>query len=347
MVAVADIVVSEPVARTSWINQWSQRYPMLRFVIARSATAVLTVLGASMLAFFAVQALPGNVVTAVLGRNATPELTASVSAQLGLDQPLIVRYLTWLGHVVTGDFGYSTASVVTGSPVSTWSQISEPLAHSLTLAGVTMLLFGPLSLAIGAFSALRAGHVTDHTLSTASLVFAAMPEFLIGTVLIYIFYWQLKVLPPVASLAGSSGSGIARQFVMPVLTLLLVNLALTVRLVRSSTIQILQEDYVAMANLNGYRSSRIIWRYALRNALAPGLQALGLTAGYLIGGVVVVEAVFGYPGIGQQLVQAVNQRDVQNLAILATLLASATVTINLIVDIATMLLVPRLRTAAR
>jgi peptide/nickel transport system permease protein len=178
-----------------------------------------------------------------------------------------------------------------------------------------------------------------------SLAVGAMPEFLVGTVLIWLFFTKLALLPPVSGIPpGETPFTHATGLILPVLTLLAVSLAYAIRLVRATTAEALQADYVMMARLCGYRERRVVVHYALRNALAPSIQALALTIQYLIGGIIVTESVFDYPGIGSQLVQAVQVRDFQTLAVIATILAAICIAVNILADLCVHLLVPRLMT---
>ena len=225
--------------------------------------------------------------------------------------------------------------------------IRTPLRNSVILASVTLILFVPLCLLLGTTSALRAGRKVDHAISVPALVASAMPEFLVGTLLIVVFFTQLNLFPPVAEIGpGETPFTHPNALVLPVLTLLSVSLALGVRLVRASMIEVLKADYVRMARLNGQPERRVVLRYALRNALGPGIQAVAQTSQYLLGGIIITESVFNYPGIGNKLVQAVQLRDIQEIGVIAMILATTYITINILADLAVMLVVPKLRTSA-
>ncbi len=326
----------------------SFRHPVVQFVARRLVAAVATLVAATILIFLAVQALPGNVADAVLGRNATPQAVARLSADLGLNRPLPARYLSWIGGLLHGNLGNSTVAVAQGSthaPVS--AIIGTPLLNSVELAGVTLILLVPLGLLFGTLCAVRQGKASDHAISGFALAFGAMPEFLVGTILIVVFFVWLDVFPPISQIpGGASPLAYPGRLALPVLTLLLVSLAFTTRLVRATTIEVLRQDYVGMARLNGVRETRVIWKYALRNSLAPSVQAIAQTAQYLIGGIIIVESVFAYPGIGSALVAAVSARDIQEIMDITAILAAIYIVINLIADLVVMLLVPRLRTAS-
>jgi peptide/nickel transport system permease protein len=202
-------------------------------------------------------------------------------------------------------------------------------------------------LVLGTLSALRAGRAADHAISVPALVASAMPEFLVGTLLIVIFFTQLNLLPPVAEIGpGETPFTHPDALILPVLTLLSVSLALGIRLFRASMLDVLRADYVRMARLNGQPERRVVVRYALRNALGPGIQAVAQTMQYLLGGIIITESVFNYPGIGNQLVQAVSLRDIQEIGVIAMILAAAYIMINILADFAVRLAVPKLRTSA-
>ena len=335
--------------RASGRPRWSRRHPIAWMVIKRTAAGIVTLFVASILIFAAVDVLPGNAAEVVLGRNGTPQALARVEKSIGANKPLVQRYADWASGIVSGNLGNSTIAVAEDFPNPSVSGIIDtPLRNSLILAGITALIFVPLSLALGAYAAVRAFRPQDHVISTTSLTFSALPEFLVGTLLIVVFFTWLGLLPPISQVPpGQTPFDNPNILVLPVLTLLSVSLAFTVRQVRATTIEALRQDYVAMARINGYRESRVIWRYALRNALAPSIQTIAQTLQYLLGGIIIVESVFDYPGIGTTLVQAVSSRDIQLVSVIAFLLAAVYIAINILADIVVVLLVPKLRTQAR
>lgn len=302
-------------------------------------------LAASVLIFTAVQVLPGNAASAVLGRNASPAAVRILSRQMGLDRPASTRYAHWLKGFVHGDLGDSAVAIAQGSnhaPI--WHLISGPLKNSAILAAITALVMIPLSVGLGALAAVRAGRPTDHLISLGSLAAVSMPEFVVGSLLVAVFFVGLHLLPPVAIVPpGGDPLSHPKQLVLPVVTLLFASMAAGIRMVRAGTFEVLQTEYVQTARLNGLPERRVIMRYALRNALAPSVQVLAQNLQYLVGGVIVVEAVFAYPGIGSQLVNAVQIRDVTVVQSVAMLIAVVYVLINLVADLIVMLLVPKLR----
>ncbi len=315
---------------------------MLRFLGRRIAASVVLLFVASVLIFAGTQLLPGDAATAVLGRNATPEALADVRAELELDRPVIERYSSWLGGFVSGDLGRSLAS---RQPVSDLA--GDRFVNSAVLAFLTAVVLFPLAIGLGVLAAVRGGRAVDHAISGLSLTFIAAPEFVLGTFLALIFAVNLKLVPPVSLLPpGSSPLSEPSLLVLPVATLVLVGAAYMIRMVRAGMIEALASDYVQMARLRGVSERRVVLSHALRNALAPTVQVAALTLQWLIGGIVIVETVFAYPGIGQGLVQGVVARDIPYVASISMVLAIVYVAIATIADLLVVLLIPRLRTAA-
>jgi peptide/nickel transport system permease protein len=307
----------------------------------------VTLLVVSVLVFAATEVLPGDAAGAVLGRTATPDQLAELRAEMGLDRPAAERYLEWLGGLVTGDLGDSAAGFAQGGELPIWETISGKVGNSLVLAVVTTLILVPLTLVLAVISAVRAGRPVDHAISILTLAIVALPEFVIGALLILLFFTTLDTLPPVTLLEeGQSPLGQPRELVLPVLTLLGASLASSIRMVRAGMIEALRSDYVEAARLAGFRERRVIIREALRNALAPSVQVLALNLQYLVGGIIVVEYLFNYPGLGRELVEAVAIRDVREVQSVAILFAAIYVGINILADLAVVLLVPKLRTQA-
>jgi len=317
-------------------------HPALRFVARRLAAGLLTLFVASMLIYGALLVIPGDVAQIVLGRNATPERLAEVRSQLNLDDSIVSRYLDWLGGMVTGDLGNSMASLAQGQVVPVSDTIGTPLLNSLLLAALTILVFIPICLVLAIIASLRAGRKADQVISASTLAVASLPEFLTGTLLIVVFFSTFDLLPAVST--GERPLENPKDLVLPIITLLAVCTAFGTRLLRASMVEVLREDYVSMARLNGIRERRVVSRYVLRNSLAPAVQALAQVSQYLIGGIIIVESLFNYPGIGKTLVQAVLVRDPQMVSVVAVLLAGIYIIINIAADLVVTFLVPRLRT---
>lgn len=330
------------VVRRGW-----HHHPVLAFLARRIGAGIATLLVVSFLIFLATNALPGDVAQVVLGKNATPSALANLEHQLGLDHPLLARYWMWLTGIVHGNLGQSAVELAQGArsaPVT--ATVGTPLRNSFVLAALTAILLIPLSLLLGTLAAVRAGRATDYGISYTALATGSLPEFVLGTFLILIFFSELHLLPPVSLIPpGSNPLAYPKELVLPVLTLLGVSAAFCARQVRAGVAEALRQDYVVMARLGGVRERRVVWRFALRNALAPSVQTFAQALQYLLGGIIVVEALFAYPGIGNLLVTEVQTRDVTEVQAIAIVLAAIYIMINIVADLIVVLLVPRLRTS--
>ena len=319
--------------------------PLLRFFLKRLAIGALTLLVASMLIFAATDLLPGSPASNALGKFATPQETRALNEKLGYDHPLPVRYWNWLSGAVQGDLGASavgTANAGVKAPI--WPLIHDRLLNTLTLALISALLLVPLALFFGTLAALRAGRVTDHTISTGLLATISLPEFVTGTLLVLLFFSVLGWLQPISLIPpGSPAIDHPKLLVLPVLTLLAASVAWAARLVRAGVIETLGSEYVQAARLNGLPEQRIIRRYALRNALAPSVQVFAVSIQALFGGVIVTEVLFSYPGLGAQLVNAVEGHDTTLVQGIALVIATFYILVNVIADVVVVALVPRLR----
>ncbi|WP_158802905.1 MULTISPECIES: ABC transporter permease [unclassified Acidisoma] len=316
---------------------------MKRLIIRRLLFGLLTLFLVSVVIFAATEILPGNAARALLGRDATPDALAAAVARLHLDRPLTTQYGLWLGGILTGQPGNS---LVNGRSVL--GQVMPRVENSLTLLVLAGLVGVPISLLAGIFAASRRSGFFDNVVSVTALGLAATPEFVVGffTVIVFatsVFHW----LPPVSMVApGASVLARPQILVLPVLTLILVIFPYLFRMIRSSMIEILQSDYVEMARLKGVSRGRIIFVHALPNAIAPTVQVIALTFAYLAGGVVLVEYVFAYPGIGQSLIYAIFARDVPVIQFEVILLAAFYVGLNILADLITILVTPKLRARA-
>jgi peptide/nickel transport system permease protein len=348
MVSVQDVItdVPSPTRRFARGRVTAGRYPVLAYALRRILAGIVTLFVATFLIFACIQVLPGNVAQVVLGRNATPERIASLNADLHLNDGIFTRYFHYLGGFLSGDFGESTAARVQGTHVSVSSVVGPALSNSIILAVIVLILFVPTSLLLGFVSGRKAGSKADHAISTTTLAIGALPEFLIGVVLIYLLFTKTGWFPPISSLAPGQGPlDKPKALVLPALTLLLVSLSFGSRLLRASIVEVLNKEYITIARLNGYDNKRIYLRYLFPNALVPSIQILAQQTQYLLGGIVVVESVFNYPGIGNALVRAVSVRDIQEIMIIATILSAAYIAINIVADIVCVLLDPRVRTS--
>jgi peptide/nickel transport system permease protein len=304
---------------------------------------LLTLFLVSVVVFAATEILPGNAARAVLGRDATPAALAAMEKQLHLDRPLTTQYVEWLGGIVAGNPG---TSLVNGQNVL--GEVMPRVRNSLTLLFFAGLIGVPLSIGAGILAASRGSGMVDNVVSVVALGLAATPEFVVGLFTILVFATSVfRWLPPVSLVApGTSVLARPQILVLPVLTLVLVIFPYLFRMIRGSMVEILQSDYVEMARLKGVSRRRIIFVHALPNAIAPSIQVVALTFAYLAGGVVLVEYVFAYPGIGQSLVYAIFARDVPVIQFEVVLLAAFYVGLNILADVATIVVTPKLRARA-
>jgi peptide/nickel transport system permease protein len=315
-----------------------------RLILRRIGLGLLTLWLVSLIVFAAVLALPGDAATAILGKEATPDRVAALRDQLHLNDSVISQYFQWLGGLLSGDLGTSAA---TQEPVS--DLLSERVGNSVFLVLVASLVALPLSLLIGVWTAMRRDRPVDHITSTVTLVLAALPEFVIGIALVLLFATSVShVLPAVSLLPpGTHAWEDPKVVVLPAATLVLAVTPYISRIMRGSMVEVLESEYVTMARLKGLPERTVIWRHAVPNAIVPAIQVTALQLAWMAGGVVVVEFVFQYPGIGAALVDAVALRDMPVVQTVTMLAAGIYVGLNLLADIATILVTPKLRTAGR
>ncbi len=314
---------------------------LLRLISGRILLSLLTLLIVSALIFWILEVLPGDVASRILGRDATPEILALLRAQLHLDDPALTRYLRWLFGMATGDFGTALTS---SRPIV---QILEPrIFNTVLLAGYAFILYLPLALIPALIQAVRRDRPTDHALSAVTLVLLSMPDFLIATLLLVTFVVTVPLLPAI-SLVDQSSTALEyfRAMTLPAITLAIVMAVYAVRMLRDNLIEVLGSDYVRMAELKGLSRRKVLLRHALPNALVPTLNVTALNLAYLIGGVVVVEKVFSYPGFGSLLVDSLQLRDLPLIEATVLIAAAVYIAANLLADIGAILLNPRLRAA--
>ncbi len=302
---------------------------LTRLVARRIAAGVLVLLAVSVLVFVATETAPGDAATVSLGPNADAALIAARRTELGLDRPAPLRYLSWLTGAVRGDFGVSYASRTPAADL-----IAARIGNSLVLGLTAALLLLPLATGLGTWAGLRAGRSTDHVVSASTLVLVSVPEFVTGTLLVLIFAVGLGWLPAVSFLPPEVGP-LDRPLilVLPVVTLLAGCLAHTTRLVRAGVAQASAADAAETARLNGVPESRVVWRYILPAALPPVVPLFARYLTLLLGGALVVETLFGYPGLASALVGAAAARDVPVVQAVALIVAAVTVLVNLAGDL--------------
>ena len=320
---------------------------MVAFVAKRIGQGLLTLFVMSILIFAATNVLPGNVAETVLGKQATPALVASLDHKLDLNRSLVARYESWLTGAVHGDFGQSAVAVAENNlgDASVAKMIGVPLRNSAILAFLAMLVIMPTAVLLGVLAGVRGGSKRDYAISYPALVLGAFPEFVLGIALIALFFSTLGWLLPVALVPpGSTPFSHPTSLILPLLTLIGVSVGWAARQVRAGMVEVMRRDYVMAARLAGVPERRVLRRYVLRNGLATSVQVLAQTAQYLLGGIIVVEVLFSYPGIGNLLVQSVQSRDTTVVQAVALLIAAAYIAINIAADVAVVFLVPKLRT---
>ena len=316
--------------------------PPLRMILVRTVLGLGMLLPVSAVIFFAVSLLPGDYATEVLGQQATPESVARFRETLGLDTPVAQRYVAWLTHAVQGDLGKSYASHEGGArPVV--GIIGERLLNTFFLAGVTASVAVPLAVGLGILIALYRDRWVDRLLNSATLAMISCPEFFLAYVLMLLLSVKLNLFYSLAMVdAGTPLSARLLRIALPVLTLTLVITAHMMRMTRTALISILSHPYIEMARCKGLSPSRIMLRHALPNAWAPIVNVIAFNLSYLVVGVVVVEVVFAYPGIGQTMVDAVRARDVPVVQACALIFAATYIVFNLAADLIAIATNPRL-----
>lgn len=310
------------------------------FLIARRAGAgILTLLIVSAVVFFITSMLPGDAAQMILGQNATPETVAALRQQLGLDQPLLVRYFSWLGGMLQGDFGTSFASHL---PVL--QLVEQRIPATLELAGITTVICVPLALVIGILAAMNRGTALDRFLVISTMATVAVPEFLVATVAVLIFAVKLHWVAAMSF--GSPDMDLVsylKAYALPVLTLCCVLVAQMARMTRAAIINQLDSPYLEMALLKGVSPLRAVLRHALPNAVGPIANAISLSLSYLFGGVIIIESIFSYPGLASALVDAVSNRDLPVVQLCVMMFAACYLVLLLAADILTIAFNPKWR----
>jgi peptide/nickel transport system permease protein len=316
---------------------------MLRFILIRLALGLLSLVAVSVLIFAATEILPGDVASAVLGQGATPETLAAYRLELGLDRPAYVRYFEWASGAVQGDFGVAMTNKREILP-----ELMKKFKNTLFLAGVAALIAVPISVGLGIIAAINEGKWQDRWSNIVSLATISVPEFFIAYLLILVFAVKLRWFPSLSTVFDSMGIGERLyKIALPALTLTMLVAAHMLRMTRSSVLAIMSQPYIEMAFLKGMPRSRVILKHALPNAAAPIISVIALNLAYLIVGVVVIEVVFVYPGVGQYMVDGVTKRDLPVVQACGLLFAATFIILNTVADILAIIANPRLRKPTR
>ncbi|MCB4921003.1 ABC transporter permease [Brucella intermedia] len=312
---------------------------MFVLILKRVGLGLLTLFLVSALIFAGTQILPGDVASAILGQNATPEALATLRESLGLNQPVLTRYFMWLSGFVTGDLGTSLANQ---QPVAEllWPRFWNTMA----LAAFAAIVSVPIAILLGLVTAVKRGGIFDRVINIVALAFVSLPEYFLGLLLILFLSIRFNLLPSLAdTYEGMTFLEWVQATALPALTLVLVTVAQMMRMTRTAVLSVMDQAYVETAYLKGLRTKRVVTKHALPNAAAPIVNVVAFNIAYLITGVVLVEAVFNYNGLGRFMVDAVSKRDLPLVQAAALVFGAAYVILNIIADVAAIALNPRLR----
>lgn len=311
-----------------------------RLIVQRILSSLGTLLLVSIIIFGAVEVLPGDVARQILGRGVSEEQVALFRKQMGFDRPITERYVSWLSGVLRGNFG---TGLVNKRPVL--DIVAPKLRNTLLLAAMAFLIYIPVSLIFGILSAAAHDRPLDSFLSLLTLIGLSIPEFVFGTILLIVFAASLRWFPALSLIEDARTLGDAlKALTLPAVTLAVAMSVYAIRMLRDNLIEVLDSEYVRMATLKGLPRSLVILRHALPNALGPALNVTALNLVYLVGGVVIVERIFAYPGLGSLLVDSISLRDAPLIEASVLLISGAYILANLVADVGVVLLNPRLRT---
>jgi peptide/nickel transport system permease protein len=312
---------------------------MSRLLTLRILYGMLTVLVVSVLVFAGTEILPGDVATAILGQHARPETLQALRDSLGLDQPAYIRYFQWLHSLFTGDLGNSLAN---GRKIS--ELIMGRFSNTIMLAAFTAGIAVPLSILLGVLAAMFSGTVFDRMITVGTLCVISVPEFFIASLLVLLFAVTLNWLPAISFVSGQQTFlQTLRTLTLPIVTLLFGTTAYMTRMIRTAVLNVITSPYIEQALLKGASRKRIILRHALPNALSPIFNVIALNLAWLVSGVVIVETVFAYPGLGKLMVDAVATRDIPLVQALGMFICGTYVVLNILADVLSIIANPRLR----
>ena len=312
---------------------------MLKLVAQRLLYGMLTILVVSVLVFAGTEILPGDVATAILGQNALPETLQAIRDSLGLDRPAYIRYFEWIHDLITGDLGNSMAN---GRKIT--ELIMARLGNTIMLAVLTAGISVPLAVILGILAAMFSGTFFDRVITVGTLCVVSVPEFFIASLLVFLFAVTLNWLPAVSFVAGrQTFFQILRTLTLPILTLMFGTTAYMTRMIRTAVLNVITSPYIEQALLKGASRKRIIMRHALPNALSPIFNVIALNLAWLVSGVVIVETVFAYPGLGKLMIDAVSTRDIPLVQALGMIICGTYVVLNILADVLSIIANPRLR----
>ncbi len=312
---------------------------MTSYLIRRIGFIILTLFLASLIIFSVTQLLPGDVAGIILGQFATERAIENLREELGLNRPLHVQYLDWAGGFVKGDWGNSLVSRMPVRPI-----VLERLGNSAKLGGIALLIYVPLGILLGVVAALKRDRMPDQLISGISMAFVGLPEFVTGLLLISIFAIGLEWLPANSSINPDATFREAYPYlILPAITVSLTGLGYIARMTRSGTIDVLRTDYVRAADLKGLPAGQVLIKHVLRNSLLPTVTVVAMGIGWLLGGLIVTEAVYGYPGLGRLIVFSIQRQDLPMVQAASMIIVAIYSISNLAADILYGLLNPRIR----
>lgn len=312
---------------------------MIAYILRRLGMILLTLLLASVIIFSVTQLLPGDVAQVILGQFATPQAVENLREELGLNRPIAVQYWDWLTRFVRGDWGVSMVSRQPVRPL-----VMARLRNSLMLASVSLAFYVPLGILLGVIAAIQEDRLADQAISGLSMAFAGLPEFVTGLVLIGLLAISLDLLPANSSIEPETSFKDAIPYlILPAMTVSLTSLGYIARMTRSSTIDVLHADYTRAADMKGLPRWQVLVKHVLRNALLPTVTVIAIGIGWLIGGLIVTESVFGYPGVGRLLIYSIQRRDLITIQAISMVIVAIYSFSNLAADILYGILNPRIR----
>jgi peptide/nickel transport system permease protein len=316
-----------------------KQHPVRTMILRRSGYGIVSIVLVLVIVYFATLVLPGDAAQAILGKNATPARLAILRRQLHLNESAWAGFYHWSTGLLHGNFG---TSLLTGQSVVGF--VGPRLLNSAALVVISAVISTILGVSLGAVAAARRNKLSDHGMSVIALVSSALPEFIVGVFIVLIFAVKLHWFPAISTLLpGQTIWQVPKELVLPVLTLVVVITPYVFRMTRASIIEALNSDYAEVAQLKGVSPARLLFAHAIPNAMAPTVQVIGLNLLYLAGGIVLVETVFQYPGVGLALVNAINNRDVPVIQFIVLVLAVFYVILNITTDVVVLLLTPRRR----
>ncbi len=315
-------------------------HALTAYILKRLGIGILTLIFASMIVFAVLEIVPGDPARLMLGMNGTEEAVQALREQMGLNQPLFVRYVSWFSAFVAGDFGRSYTYSV---PVL--ELVSERVVVSLPLAIISLILSTAVAIPVGIFSAARRGRAGDTVAMGTAQLGVAIPNFWFALILVYVFAVWLRLVPAGGFPGWAGGIWPAlKALILPAIALALPQAAILARVTRSALIEVLHEDFIRTARAKGLPAGRVLWTHALRNAFIPVLTILGLQFAFLLAGTIIIENVFYLPGLGRLVFQAITQRDLIVVESVVMLLVASVIIVNLLVDLSYAAVDPRLRT---